>query len=462
MSTVTVGGGSIYTTLQEGIAAAEATHSNSIVIAAGTYNGNAVLTSADNGISISAAGPGVTLNGSIGITNASGISFTGLTFSGNGANVAITALGSESLSFTSNVFTGTGQAIVLDGSSNNSILANVMLNTTNSAVEARNGANSNTISSNVIDGGSAVGTIGAIYLHGASNNAITHNQISNTTGAAISLSDFFGPGTTGTQNNNNTVAYNSLNHVDTKGSDSGAIYLLGRSQNPMTGNVIQSNYIGTTGSAGAHAVGIYLDDNTSGVLVKQNIIQATSTMSDVWEIHGGSNNTFSGNIFDITAGNTDYGLSQVDEADQAPVGTFTQLVNDVITGNIYATESEAPHDPAFADLTSDQNGALLSGVWIHNNNYWAFSGAGLNVLGSGAQGDTAPAYVKPADRPAATLADYGNWTAPGIGFQPIDTSKIGLDPNAVTVPEPVSATLFPVLAAGLVASRLRRRVKRGK
>jgi hypothetical protein len=147
-------------------------------------------------------------------------------------------------------------------------------------------------------------------------------------------------------------------------------------------------------------------------------------MSDAFQIHGGSNNVFSGNIFDLGTGNTSFGLLQKDEADVGPVGAFGQLQNNVVTGNIFTTESFAPRNPGFSDLTDGIGSATVSG-----NDYWAFSGIGLNIGGSGSRGDAAPSSTAPATQAAGSLGDYLTWSGGGINFQRIDTSQIGLAPN---------------------------------
>ena len=153
-------------------------------------------------------------------------------------------------------------------------------------------------------------------------------------------------------------------------------------------------------------------------MITRNIVRATPTMSDVFEIHGGSNNRIAGNIFDTSTGSTDDGLFQEDEADQLPQGNFQQLQNDTVTGNIYTTESTTPHDPGFADLT-----AKIGNVKIFENDFWAFGGAPLNVNGTGADGDTAPQYDPPASQSAQLTSDYSSWSGAGIGFKAIDVSE---------------------------------------
>lgn len=456
MAVIYVGGSSQYSTIQQGIQAAEQTGATTVIVNAGTYTGNDVLSSADNGLTISGS-QGVSITGSFSISNASSVTLSGLSFQGNGSNVAVTATNSQSLSIVGNNFTGTGQAVLLDGSTNSSVSNNSIFNTTASAIEAKNGANSNLFSSNTINGDTTPGTIGAIYLHGANNSTVTHNQITNTTGAAISLSDFFGPGTTGTQNNGSVVSFNSLNQVDTTAPDSGAIYILGRSQEQNANITVSNNLIQNVGSAAAvgspteHAVGIYLDDNTSGVSVTSNVVIATATLTDPFEIHGGSNDTISGNIFDLTSGVTDFGLFQQDPANQAPVGSFAQLVNDNITGNIFATEAASPHNPGYADLTGG-----IGQISIAGNNYWAFSGAPLNVAGTNAAGDSAAQYNPPAAHAAQSISDYAAWSAPGINFQAIDVADIGLLPSSITlVSEPASILLLPVFLLAVLLKRRR-------
>jgi hypothetical protein len=299
-----------------------------------------------------------------------------------------------------------------------------MTNTTNSAVEAFDGANGDLIASNVITGDDAQNTIGAIYLHGSDNTAISNNEITNTTGAGIGLSDFYGPGSTATENNDDTVSGNLLDQIDTQSGDSGAIYILGRSQEPSSGDLVTMNFIGPTGSAGAQSIGIYLDDNASGVTVTKNIVQGTPALDADFEIHGGANNTISGNIFDAGTGDTLFGLSQSDQPDQAPQGAFTQLTNDTVSGNVFTSESASPRTPAFSNLTGG-----IGDVSISGNDFWSFAGAPLGVAGSGANGDSAPQFVQPASQAALTPTQYAAYAGDGINFAAIDTAAIGPAPT---------------------------------
>lgn len=422
-NTFIVGAGQAYTTIQAAIDAANAAGGGTVVVQAGTYSETDTISSASN-LTIEATPSGVTLAGSIGIIDSSNVTISGLTFQGDGTSVAISSTGGSGLLVSNNIFSGTGQAVVLDGTSASTISGNLIENTKLSAIEEFGGANGNTITNNIITGDNAADTEGAIWLHGANSGIISNNAISDTTGAAISLTDFDGPGTTDTQNNNTVISGNSLTNVDTLSTDSGAIYVLGRSQDPNTGITVQDNYIGaigTTTAASPHAVGIYLDDNASGVTVSGNIVQASAGLTDPFEIHGGSNDTISGNIFDLGTGSPDFGLFQSDASDQQPVGTFQQLQNDLVTGNIIVTESTAPHDPGFGDLTGG-----VGDITITGNDFWSYAGAPLNVQGVGPTGDTQASYNPPAAEAVQSLSDYASWSGDGIGFQAIDIDTIGV------------------------------------
>ena len=507
MTTIYVGGSSQYSTIQEGIAAAEQSDATSIIINAGYYTGDTTISS-QSGLTVSAApGADVTIDGHIILTNAASTTLSGLNFLVGGSNIAISATDSDALTITNdtfssasgraavqtydamgnltingavtatgsaeivvtgNTFNNTDDAVLLDNSNSANISSNIMTNSTDSAVEAKNDSFSASISNNIIDGTGASGTAGAIWLHGANKASISHNQITDSAGAGISLSDF--EGTTATQNNNAQIFDNYLNDVDMRSEDSGAIYILGRSQN-LTDDFVTQNYIGTTGIAddtnNPHAVGIYLDDNASGVTVSENIVQATAVMTDPWEIHGGSNNIFSGNIFDLGTGETDFGLFQSDAADQQPLGSFHQLQSDSITGNIYVTESKTPHNPGFADLIDpgvSSNSITPPTITISGNDFWAFSGAILNVAGAGATGDEAATYNPPAALDADSLGDYGKWsyTDKLYHFMLINTAAIGLEPTVVLTTGPTAnnaqnatlGTVTPANAADVIAVTL--------
>ena len=382
-----------FATMARAQAAMEASSIHTTYVEGGTYTPSSTLTltGADSGFSFTAyAGRQAIISGGnnlqtlVDVNGSSNVTLSGLTFEN-------TAVGSA--------------AVLLDGASNNKVFGNTFLQSGSSAIEAKNGSNGNTISDNTINGAGAAETVGAIYLHGANNNLITHNLVENTQGAGISLSDFYTT-STATQNIGNTVSYNSLQQTDLSSTDSGAIYVLGRSDaNTMTS--ISMNFVNGTGSATQHSIGIYLDDNANGVNVTNNIV--TGIGSDGFQIHGGSNDSFTNNIFDLGTGSAAAGLFQSPPSNE-PNPSPSQ--NDSVTGNIFVTESASPATPLFVNLNGGQ-------PTVSGNDYWSFTGSRLN-----AAPDTAASYENPgfAGGSYATSGD-------GIGFHPINQSAIGLLPS---------------------------------
>jgi len=206
-----------------------------------------------------------------------------------------------------------------------------------------------------------------------------------------------------TQNIGNTIANNQIQGADLSSTDSGAIYILGRS-GASTQTTVQMNFVNGTGSADQHSVGIYLDDNTNGVTATGNIV--TGIGSDGFEIHGGSDNRFSGNIFDVGTGNASAGLFQAQPSDQP---NPNPLQNNSVVGNVIQSENAGSRNPLFAFLAGGN-------PTVSGNDYWSTTGAPINTYP-----DTMASYVDPgfAGGSYATGAD-------GIGFVPIDQMQIGL------------------------------------
>jgi len=265
-------------TLQLGAAGVEIMGANHVTLAGFTLAGS--------------TGPAVNVDGGSSVTVA------GNTFSGDSEGVLLQN-GTSHDTVTDNSFTGSDEGIVAqNGASNNAITNNLIKNSSLAGIEIKDGANQETVDSNMIEGvsGAAHDTYGGgIYVHGSSNDAITHNQVQDTAGAGINLCDFSTSGTL-TQNLNDTVQFNKVLNADLTSTDSGAIYILGRS-NAATGTLVRMNFIDGTGSARQHSVGIYLDDNTNDVSVEANYVRNVG--SDAVQIHGGSNNHIAGNVLDL-------------------------------------------------------------------------------------------------------------------------------------------------------------------
>ena len=374
-----------FATLQKAVAASEGSSIKTITVQAGTYmpDSTLVLGSRDAGLTIIGSGNAVIdgrggLDGIVSLANTSGVTITGLTLQNS-----------------------RGPAVLLTGSGSNTIQGNRVLSSAGSAIELKDGSGGNKIDNNWIDGVGATETSGAgIYAHGASNNQFTHNQIQHTKGAGIALSDVYSD-SAGTQNNGNTIAYNRLIDTAQTASDSGAIYILGRS-NADTQNNVTMNFVQGVGQSSQHSVGIYLDDNANGVSVTGNIVIGAG--SDGFQIHGGSNNSFHGNVFDLGSSSASVGLFQSAPSDQAQHGMF----NNSFTGNIVVSSGGNPRNPLFAV----DNGGQFT---ISNNDYWSAAGGYLNT-----DQDASAKH----DNPGFSGSGHSGNSA-GIGFAAIPEQTIG-------------------------------------
>ncbi len=404
-----------FATLQQAASAMAASSVKTTEILSGSYAGPLTLTAANSGESFVAQTPGsVTLTGSadpVSINGGSGITLSGLTIS-NATDFAVTINGGTHNTITDSSFTGNYGGIELEyGANSNVITNNDFTNTSFAAIEGHDGADSNVIDSNLIDGVGPVSSNtygGGLYLHGTSNTQITHNEIQNTSGAGISLADFDN-NDTATENLHDTIAYNSLTNTNLDASDSGAIYILGRSL-AQTDTLVKMNFINNYGVVPTHTVGIYLDDDTSGVTVSDNIVTGTGSFG--LQVHGGSNNAITGNIVDTGAGNQFGILFQAPPSNEPNPAA---LQNNSVTGNIFATEGLTP-DAFFANLAG---GAPA----VSGNDYFAPAGASLDTAP-----DIAPTFQNPGFASAAT-GNYATSSSAGIGFTTIDQSLIGLHPS---------------------------------
>jgi hypothetical protein len=413
-------------TLQQALNAAEGSTTKTIYLQGGTYHfGSTVnLGTADNGITIqSVPGSQAVLDGGgslstlIQLNGSTGVTLQGLTFQNTAANTraALDLNGASGNTVVANHFVNNGEAILVDnGSNNNKVTGNQFDNSSTSAVEVQNQSNGNLFDSNLVNGTGAIDcTGGGFFVHGGNNNTISHNLVENTSGIGIGIENWDST----TVNVGNSIIGNIVQNSNMSSSttDSGAIYELGRS-NVDTKSVISGNYISgpnQSASSGGHIIGIYLDDNTSGVQVTNNIV--ANTISNSVQIHGGNNITIQNNIFDLGAN----GLSAVLFQDRASDVGGPTMANDVVQGNIIVSTSGSP--TAFDNISG--------GAPTINNNFF------MDLINSNFQ----------TNGLAQTNAHYGNaqfvneaggnYTlgsnsgATSIGFASIDQSVMGLHPT---------------------------------
>ena len=333
-----------FKTLNRAISAMESSGIHKTYVEGGTYNLSSTLNlgSADSGMTITAA-PGAhpILNGNnslqtlVSLNGASGVTLKHLEFTG-ATGQALILDGAGSNRIVGNLFTSNGEGMLLrNGASKNLVSGNMVKHSSTSGIEFQDGSNGNRILSNIVNGTGAVETQGAgIYGHGSDNNMIAQNLVKNTAGMGIGVENW----DSSTISVGNKILDNVVRNANTspQTQDSGSIYLLGRSNVNMQ-TVISGNYIsGPTTAAGgssAHIVGIYLDDNSSGVSVTNNIV--TNIITHGLQIHGGNDVTVKNNIFDLGSTGKSAVLFQNRASD---VGGATRQ-NDVVTQNIIVSKS---------------------------------------------------------------------------------------------------------------------------
>jgi parallel beta-helix repeat protein len=394
----------------------------------GTYKlGSTVnLGSKDSGMTIeSAPGAKAVLDGNgslstlVSLNGASNVTLQGLTFQDTGKNAAALSLsGASGNHIVGNLFSGAHEGILLaNGSSSNTVSGNELDNSGTSGIEDDGQSNSNTFDSNLINGAGAVGTTGGgIFVHGANNNVISHNQVENTAGMGIGLENW----DSSTVNVGNKIIDNDIHNVGTSSQsvDTGAIYLLGRSD-VNTQTTISGNDITSTLSTANHPqiVGIYLDDLTSGVTVTNNIV--ANTVDHSLQIHGGSNVTVENNIFDLGANSgSSWGW---DTAALFQSISGHGMSNNVFSHNIIASTSSTP--AAYSNL----NGGTPT---INDNFYMDLLNSHFQTFGT-SLAETNAHYGNAlfANEAAGNYNLASNSPAFAAGFTQINQSVMGLHPT---------------------------------
>ena len=297
-----------------------------------------ILTASVNGATLMACpGEVPVIEGEIGqplviLRQTHGVSIKGLLFSGaSSAQVALEQASASTIE--GNTFVNANTALSLDHSDDNLVSRNILLHSSDTGIEIKDQSNGNIVADNIIDGAGASETNGGgIFLHGTFYNRISHNLVQNTSGFGIGILNW----DDATVNVGDVVEYNLIRNTAATALDSGAVYVLGRSQ-VDTSLVIAGNVIDEFGLHGQHVVGIYLDDSTGGVTVARNLVRRGG--SDAVQIHGGSDNVIQNNILDLGNARTSAVLFQAAPEDTHPTNL---QVNNLVYRNIIMSTSEDP------------------------------------------------------------------------------------------------------------------------
>ncbi len=415
-----------FATFTRALSAMEGSSIHTSYVESGTYNLTSTLNmgAADSGMTFTSApnstavlDGGGSLSTLIQLNGSTGVTLQGLTFQNTAANTraALDLNGASGNSVIANHFVNNGEALLVDnGSNNNTVSGNQFDNSSTSAVEVQNQSNGNLFDSNVVNGTGATNTTGGgFFVHGGNNNTISHNLVENTSGIGIGIENWDST----TINVGNVITDNIVQNSNMSSSttDSGAIYELGRN-NVNTQSVISNNYISgpnVAASPGGHIIGIYLDDNTSGVQVTNNIV--ANTIANAVQIHGGNDITIQNNIFDLGAN----GLSAVLFQDSPADNGGPTMTNNLVVQNIIASTSGSP--TAFDNISG---GAPT----IDQNFYMDLLNNVFNTNGLGQSN----AHYGDTQFSAESAGNYTLGSTSGalaVGFTSIDQSVMGLHPT---------------------------------
>jgi len=156
------------------------------------------------------------------------------------------------------------------------------------------GTSGNIIDNNWVHHGSKtfLGAVG-IRIGASSYNEVTHNDVSDYNYSGISVGWTVGYGTSSAHDN--LIEKNHVHHIGQQRilSDMGLIYLVGEAP----GTLVNNNYCHDVAvyDRGYGGWGIYLDEGSSNVTIRNNIVHSTS--DGAFHLHYGRNNLIENNIF---------------------------------------------------------------------------------------------------------------------------------------------------------------------
>ncbi|RIV94767.1 carbohydrate-binding domain-containing protein, partial [Azospirillum brasilense] len=248
------------------------------------------------GVEVARLGTLLRLNGANGVA-VQGLTFTNTTTDGN----ALDVLNGDVNTIAGNGFVNVGTGIRLtQGSDRNLVSGNYLDHLGINGIALTGQSIGNTVTGNRIQHiGEVRKYAGGIMASGISDTVISHNDIDHSSRYGISVKNW----DTATISLNNAILYNRVRNTGLETADSGGIELLGRS-NLNTGTRIEGNRVEHTGGIATTSTGqwlrdykgygIYLDDLTSGVTVRNNFLRDTAWAAVM--IHGGHDNTVTNNI----------------------------------------------------------------------------------------------------------------------------------------------------------------------
>jgi parallel beta-helix repeat protein len=218
----------------------------------------------------------------------------------------------------------------------------------------------------------------SIFLLRVRNSIIANNYVNGNTATGIQVNG----GGTGDDNSGDEVSNNRVYNTCRAVNDCGAIYFrdLGH---VSTGQKIINNIVGDYGAKEVEHVAIYLDDETSHVVVAGNIVYGTGTYGIL--IHGGDHNIVRNNIFDISQA-VRLGLYQDDVGSGGD--NYGMAGNQFLNNIIYSASVQPGQLWDFID----QSGQDVARLAVSNNIYYD---PRLVLPNIGTIVDRSPIYANP-------------------------------------------------------------------
>jgi uncharacterized repeat protein (TIGR01451 family) len=189
-----------------------------------------------------------------------------------------------------------------------------------------------------------------IWVKLSGNNLISHNLIYNTNYSGISVGWRWDIADSPAQNN--IIEYNEIHNVMQELNDGAGIYLLGK----QPGTVVRYNKIHDNLMTSFHLYprsiqGIYLDEGSSEILVRDNLVYRTQTGG--LHLHRAYNNTIENNIF-VDGELTQLRFNSGSLPFQTPAGPVDPSLNKFLRNIIYNSNQNS----FYATLCNLDNSSL--------------------------------------------------------------------------------------------------------
>jgi hypothetical protein len=231
--------------------------------------------------------------------------------------------------------------------------------------------------------------IGGVAIHSSSGVTVKNNYIHDVAYVGVGA---WGGGMSNTTISGNVIlnsctAASAPGGNDQDGGDCGAIYMWDESHVSTNGIVI-NNYIrdvnvsssGEGDYSGCCATGIYLDDGMSNVTVSGNVV--TGIKSQCFVIHGGNNDTYTGNLCDLDDSTAQRIMTYQSDS------LMLAMSGNSVENNIIVAGSASPG-------TGYSDGSTPTAPTIKNNAYYNYVGSAVDSSGSNGS-DANPTYEDPS------------------------------------------------------------------